>query len=223
MNQIVGFRTWHVDLPKVSVRDWQRVTRFKWHQQGPETDRDWKETQAIARRMREEWDYSKAELRSIWCNGLESAWRNPHRADAECHPNISYSFGWQPLPIKNVAVPHPLPHHCGLWAYNTPERMMAYKALTIATVRGAVLAWGKVQIAPYGMRAQHMRVISLLDEPEHPLYRTDRIGKALGVPAVRLEDLESHALRFGDPVPYVEPLPEAQADGMFTLPMPKVV
>jgi hypothetical protein len=94
----------------------------------------------------------------------------------------------------------PEPHsHCGLYAVHRPN---GHYMTRTAPVKGAIAAWGKVQVHQDGFRAEHAEIVALV----RPWTRSRRItveraATAYGVPVVPKRKLRSEAAKHGTPVP----------------------
>jgi hypothetical protein len=91
---------------------------------------------------------------------------------------------------------------CGFYAWYAPPPRTA-SAATSDLLAGAVALWGKIELHPTGMRAQHAMVVALA----LPLSWGSKRGRireaaaALEVPAVAARHLRAAALEHGDVIP----------------------
>jgi hypothetical protein len=91
---------------------------------------------------------------------------------------------------------------CGYYAWYVPAPRMA-SAATSELVAGAVALWGKLELHPHGMRAQHAMVVALALPLSWGRKRRRIVGaaEALEVPAVPARRLKKVALEHGDVLP----------------------
>jgi hypothetical protein len=83
---------------------------------------------------------------------------------------------------------------CGIYAYLRPDFETLHGARG-PKVRGIVVGWGRYVLGSSGWRAQHARLVALLEHPEHP-EALRRIATRFGVPVVAsLEDARIDHLR----------------------------
>jgi hypothetical protein len=104
---------------------------------------------------------------------------------------------------------HDAPVHgcsCGLHAFHDPLAALSYARNEVGPwcpiAFGAVVAWGRMEVAINGFRAEYAQIVAVDSQAPAEYY---------GVPAVPFEELESVAREHGDPVP-VELRPEQAAD-----------
>jgi hypothetical protein len=134
-----------------------------------------------------QWRVHAGELRSVhtW-----DRWK-PGPMTARCHAAPAHD---EPAPVNGCS--------CGFYArYSPPPRTAA--AGTPDLVNGAVALWGRLELHPHGMRAEHASVVALalpiLPGPKRR--RVRGVAEALAVPAVPARRLTSVALRQGSPLP----------------------
>src|SRR4051794_2102777 len=101
--------------------------------------------------------------------------------------------------------PPPAPRNgctCGYYAWYAPPPRMA-SAATSELVAGAVALWGRMELHPHGMRAEHAMVVALALPFSRGAKRRRIIAaaEALEVPAVPARRLKPAALEHGDTVP----------------------
>jgi len=83
---------------------------------------------------------------------------------------------------------------CGIYAYLRPDFETLHGARG-PKVRGIVVGWGRYVLGSSGWRAQHARLLALLEHPGHP-EALRRIATRFGVPVVAsLEDARIDHLR----------------------------
>ena len=130
-----------------------------------------------------QWRLVDGELKSmyddaLWVDGAITAHCDRGHALAE-------------VPVKDCT--------CGAYAYYDVVPLTASVA-TADLVAGAVVAWGRVEAHPYGMRSKHARIVAL----ELPLSRKAkrrallRVAERLEVPAVPHRSLKRTALQHGE-------------------------
>jgi hypothetical protein len=100
---------------------------------------------------------------------------------------------------------HESPVHgcaCGFYAWYGPPPRGA-SAGTPDLVAGAVVLWGRMELHPNGMRAEHAMVVALALPFTHGAKRRSVLAAAavLGVPAVPARRLKAAALEHGDLIP----------------------
>lgn len=103
------------------------------------------------------------------------------------------------------AGPHTVPAtscECGLYAFSTPDEALRYLVMQpdevdegapVPVIAGAVIGWGRiVQHGSQGWRAQHARVVALLDTDHHMLKALALRHRVpvVSVPGFRLLPLE---------------------------------
>ena len=91
---------------------------------------------------------------------------------------------------------------CGIYAWYGRCRTLSWAA-TSHLVAGAVSLWGDVELHPFGMRARHAMIVSLvLPRRRGTKQRWIKdVAVDLDVEAVPARCLEAEALRHGSPVP----------------------
>jgi hypothetical protein len=134
-----------------------------------------------------QWRIHDGELRSVHTWDL---WR-AGAMTARCHANKAHA---EPPPVKDCS--------CGFYARYAPFARTA-SAGTPDLVAGAVALWGRLELHPHGMRAEHAQILALalpvLPGPKRR--RVIRVAQALGIPAVPARRLRAVALRQASPIP----------------------
>ena len=118
---------------------------------------------------------------------------------AECLPSCLGARG-----LWREARPHPGPAPdpacvCGIYALFTPPRRRGRERM--ATVRGAVVLWGRIELHRRGMRAELARVVALaLPSGRGAAAAVVRAAEQLDVEAVDARHLQAAALSHGRPL-----------------------
>lgn len=102
---------------------------------------------------------------------------------------------------------------CGIYVMGDMDELDSHVALNDQVIVGAAMGWGRVvQHGREGWRAQHCRVLALLDckLSEAQLKLTRTVAKELGVPVLERAGIERYVREWGDPfADPVKALPEA--------------
>jgi hypothetical protein len=134
-----------------------------------------------------QWRMQGTELRSVhtW-----DRWR-PGPMTALCHAGAPHT---EPAPVQGCS--------CGFYARYAPFARTA-SAGTPDLVAGAVALWGRLELHPHGIRAEHAQTLALalpvLPGPKRR--RVLAVAEAMGVPAVPARQLRAVAERQASPVP----------------------
>jgi hypothetical protein len=134
-----------------------------------------------------QWRIHDGELRAVhtWDH-----W-HPGAMTARCHATTRHA---EPPPIGTCT--------CGFYARYAPFARTASSG-THDLVAGAVAVWGRLEIHPHGLRAEHAQILALalpiLPGPKRR--RVVAVAEAYGVPAVPARRLQAVALRQGEPIP----------------------
>lgn len=155
--------------------------------------------------------------RVIWPPGTD--------AHAECRKHILPSGGLAPGKRRSRHMVPSLKCQCGFWAYNDLHTMKASNSYcwgsVIKSVRGVIIAWGRIQITELGFRAEYARPVGFLrwderrpqaKEPdflsdemlaqrEFYNHQLERISDVYQIPLVNTEkELQEIAREVGTPI-----------------------
>jgi hypothetical protein len=129
-----------------------------------------------------------SELRSLHTDDVWTV--GPHTARCLRHPEHDGT-----VPVHDCA--------CGFYAWYGPPPRGA-SAVTADLVAGAVVLWGRMELHPNGMRAEHAMVAALALPFSRGAKRScvQAAARALGVPAVPARRLKAAVLEHGDLIPH---------------------
>lgn len=127
-------------------------------------------------------------------------WESPV-VHASCYPanrDLTFGEGWLDSPH---AAPHP-ECKCGIYAYHRPAARGPIPDR--GRIFGLVTLWGRIEVHPQGMRAEHAEIAALAFCRElggRHRRQIEAIAGDLGVDCVEHSELAAAARGYGSPLP----------------------
>lgn len=126
-------------------------------------------------------------------------WPHNEPLEAGCRPPRIAS-------LARKAEEHDVPDYdclCGIYAYKSEDEMWRRSVVSVKSVFGAILAWGRIVEHAHGFRSQYAKPIAFVQRT-YPNYDWDQlleqIADLYGVPVLDPSDLSDYASDFGLPL-----------------------